>query len=59
MARFNFSRQPHLTRKDSFRFSGMFWNRTTGPSNAGCAQANIFVHSGELGVRSAAMKRFI
>src|SRR5208283_508952 len=24
----------------------MFWNRITGPSNAGCAQANIFVHSG-------------
>ena len=37
----------------------MFWNRITGPSNAGCAQANIFVHSGELGVRSPAMKRFI
>src|ERR1700719_5106143 len=35
----------------------MFWNRITGPSNAGCAQANIFVHSGELGVRSPAMKR--
>src|SRR5712672_659764 len=26
----------------------MFWNRITGPSNAGCGQANIFVHSGEL-----------
>src|SRR5271165_3305406 len=37
----------------------MFWNRITGPSNAGCAQANIFVHSGELGVRSPATKRFI
>src|ERR1700741_1870828 len=37
----------------------MFRSRTTGPSNAGCAQANIFVPSGELGVRSAAMKRFI
>ena len=37
----------------------MFWNRITGPSNAGCAQANIFVHSGEPGVRSPAMKRFI
>jgi hypothetical protein len=31
----------------------MFWNRITGPSNAGCAQANIFVHSGEPGVRIA------
>ena len=31
----------------------MFWNRITGPSNAGCAQANIFVHSGEPGVRRA------
>ena len=29
------------------------------PSNAGCAQANIFVRSGELGVRSPATKRFI
>jgi transposase, IS6 family len=28
-------------------------------SNVGCAQANIFVHSGELGVRSPVMKRFI
>ena len=28
-------------------------------SNAGCAQANIFVRSGELGVRSPATKRFI
>jgi hypothetical protein len=37
----------------------MFWNRITGPSNAGCAPANIFVHSGELGVRSPAMKRCI
>src|SRR6202035_2320165 len=37
----------------------MFWNRITGPSNAGCAQANIFVHSGQLGVRSPAMKRCI
>jgi hypothetical protein len=37
----------------------MFWNRITGPSNAGCAQANIFVHSGEPGIRSPAMKRFI
>ena len=37
----------------------MFWNRITGPSNVVCAQANIFVHSGELGVRSPAMKRFI
>ena len=37
----------------------MFWNRITGPSNAGCAQASIFVHSGELGVRSPAMKRSI
>ena len=35
------------------------WNRITGPSNAGCAQANIFVRSGELGVRSPATKRFI
>jgi IS6 family transposase len=35
------------------------WNRITGPSNAGCARANIFVHSGELGVRSPATKRFI
>ena len=38
--------------------STMSWNRITGPSNAGCAQASIFVHSGELGVRSPAMKRF-
>src|SRR5580698_5650161 len=37
----------------------MFWNRITGPSNAGCPQASIFVHSGELGVRSPAMKRSI
>src|SRR5208282_6066409 len=37
----------------------MFWNRITEPSNAGCARANIFVHSGELGVRSPAMKRCI
>ena len=37
----------------------MFWNRITEPSNAGCAQANIFVHCGELGVRSTAMKRCI
>ncbi len=37
----------------------IFWNRITGPSNAGCAQANIFVHAGELGVRSPAMKRCI
>jgi hypothetical protein len=28
----------------------MFWNRITGPSNAECAQANIFVPSGELAV---------
>src|SRR5712671_5298015 len=34
-------------------------DRITGPSNAGCAPANIFVHSGELGVRSPAMKRCI
>jgi hypothetical protein len=27
----------------------MFWNRITGQSNVGCAQANIFVHSGLLG----------
>jgi hypothetical protein len=26
----------------------MFWSRITGPSNAGCAQANIFVRSGSL-----------
>ena len=31
----------------------------TEPSNAESAQANIFVHSGEPGVRSPAMKRFI
>jgi transposase-like protein len=31
----------------------MPWNRITAPSNAGCAQANIFVPSGELGVRIA------
>ena len=37
----------------------MFWNRITGRSNAGCAQASIFVHSGELGARSPATKRFI
>ena len=37
----------------------MFWNRITGPSNAGCAQASIFVHSGELGVRSPATRRSI
>src|ERR1700737_2482255 len=37
----------------------MFWNRITGPSNAGCAQANIFVHSGEPGIRSPAMKRYM
>jgi hypothetical protein len=35
------------------------WSRITGPSNAGSARANIFVHSGELGVRSPATKRFI
>src|SRR5271166_3471452 len=35
----------------------MFWNRITQPSNAGCARANIFVHSGELGVPSPPMKR--
>ena len=35
------------------------WNRITGPSNAGCAQANIFVPSGELGVQSPATRRFI
>src|SRR6202051_950672 len=35
----------------------MFWNRITGPSNAGCAQASIFVHSGELGVRPPATRR--
>jgi hypothetical protein len=35
------------------------WSRITGPSNAGSAQANIFVHSGELGVRSPATKRSI
>jgi transposase-like protein len=37
----------------------IFWNRITGPSNAGCAPANIFAHSGEPGARSPAMKRFI
>src|SRR5271157_1298514 len=37
----------------------MFWNRITGPSKAGCAPANIFAHSGELGAQSPAMKRFI
>ena len=31
----------------------MYWNRVIGRSSAGCAQANIFVHSGELGVRRA------
>src|SRR5271166_760462 len=44
---------------DRYSTSIMFWNRITGPSNVGCAQANIFVHSGEPGVRSPAMKRFI
>jgi hypothetical protein len=35
------------------------WNRITGQSNVGCAQASIFVHSGELGVRSPATRRSI
>src|SRR6476619_1312817 len=34
-------------------------NRITGPSNAGCAQASIFVHSAQLGVRAPTMKRVI
>jgi transposase-like protein len=37
----------------------IFWNRITGQSNVGCAQASIFVHSGELGVRSPATRRSI
>jgi len=31
----------------------MSWNRTTGPSNAGFAQASIFAPSGESGARFA------
>jgi hypothetical protein len=41
------------------QYLNKFWNKITGPSNAGCAPANIFAHSGELGARSPAMKRFI
>jgi hypothetical protein len=43
---FRFARTPLITS----------WNRITGPSNAGCGQAKIFVRSGELGLRSTATR---
>ena len=41
------------------QYLNMSWNRTTGPSKVGFAQASIFAPSGEHGARLPAMKRFI
>jgi len=48
-----------IANTDRCNISTMCSNGITGSSNAGSAPANIFVHSGELGARSPAMKRFV
>src|ERR1700736_6100300 len=44
---------------DRCSISTMSWNRIIGRSSAASARVSIFAPSGELGVRSPAMKRFI